>query len=97
MRGGVGRLRFACYSGQQHGRGVHLMTARLLRLLLRLPRSSAAVRATDHDTSNRALFKYRDAVCVILAIYIGAHYNVCLILACFLCGFSTLDFADECS
>ena len=51
------------------------MTARLLRLLLRLPRSSAAARATDHDTSNRALFKYRDAVCVIFATYIGVPYN----------------------
>ena len=51
------------------------MTARLLRLLLRLPRLSAAVRATNHDTSNRALFKYRDAVCVILATYIGARYS----------------------
>ena len=49
--------------------------ARLLRLLLRLPRSSAVARATDHDTSNRALFKYRDAVCVILATYTGARYN----------------------
>ena len=66
---------FACHGGQQHGRGVHLMTARLLRLLLRLPRSSAAARATDHNTSKRALFKYRDAVCVILATYIGARYN----------------------
>ena len=45
------------------------MTARLLRLLLRLPRSSAAARATDHDTI------HRDAVCVILATYIGARYG----------------------
>ena len=52
------------------------MTARLLRLILRLPRSSAAARATDHDMSNRALFKYRDAVCVILTTYIGARYAV---------------------
>ena len=54
------------------------MTARLLRLLLRLPHSSAAARAIDHDTSNRALFKYRDAVCVILATYIGARYKLYL-------------------
>ena len=48
------------------------MTARLLRLLFRLPR------ATDHDTSNRALFKYREAFKyrVILATYIGARYNL---------------------
>ena len=66
---------FLCDGVQQHGRGVHLMTARLLRLLLRLPRSSAATRATDHDTSNRALFKYCDAVYVILATYIDARYK----------------------
>ena len=46
---------FACHGGRQYGRGVHLMTARLLRLLLRLPRSNGVARATDHDTSNRAL------------------------------------------
>ena len=80
MRGGDGRILFACHGGQQHGRDVHLMTTRLLRLLLRLPSSSAAAPATDHDTSNRALFKYRDAVCVILATYIGARYNLFLLL-----------------
>ena len=66
---------FACHGGQQHGRGVHLITAQMLRLLPRLPRSSAAVRTTNHDTGNRALFEYRDAVYVILATYIGARYN----------------------
>ena len=55
MRGGDGRLLFACHGGQQHGRGVHLMTAWLLRLLLRMPRSSAAARA---PITIRAIARY---------------------------------------
>ena len=51
------------------------MTARLLRLLPRLLRSSAVARATNRDTGNRALLEYRDAVYVILATYIGARYS----------------------
>ena len=39
---------FACHGGQQRGRGVHLITARLLRLLPHLPRSSTTARATHH-------------------------------------------------
>ena len=67
---------FTCHGGRQHGRGVHLITARLLRLLSRLLRSSAAARATNHDTGTRALFEYRDAVYVILETYIGARYSI---------------------
>ena len=56
------------------------MTARLLRRLPRLLRSSAAACSTNHDTGNRALFEYRDAVYVILVTYIGARYTGLFIL-----------------